>query len=75
VVAAGHGHYDRAARLFAAAAAMRVRHGYKTWPDNIAESERYLADIRAHLADEAFRGAWAEGERMSQEDAIAYALA
>jgi hypothetical protein len=37
--------------------------------------ERTLADVHAHLDDQAFAAAWAEGRAMSLPEAVAYARA
>jgi hypothetical protein len=44
------------------------------YPFEIRERDVFIAKTRAHLGDEAFEKAWAEGADMSTEEAIAYAL-
>jgi predicted ATPase/DNA-binding SARP family transcriptional activator len=64
----------RAARLWAVAAAIRERMG-ALLPR--AEHSRYATAVshaRATLGDDAFDTAWAEGQAMTLEQAIAYAL-
>jgi predicted ATPase/DNA-binding XRE family transcriptional regulator len=79
------GGLERAARLFGAAAALRGSltdagsRGSSLGPatvsrDEYEEYERQVAATRAALGEEAFAAAWAEGQAMTQERAIAYAL-
>lgn len=68
------GQAERAARLFGAAAALRVALGA---PRPLAECEDYEAHLLAtgeQLGSKAFAAAWAEGWGMTREQAIAYAL-
>jgi DNA-binding CsgD family transcriptional regulator len=71
-VAADLQSFEEAARLFAAARAIRDRTG-AVWLPFIDQSEGAIAATRAALDAEAFDAAWAEGEAMSVEDAVAYA--
>ncbi len=43
-------------------------------PVDQAEYDRYVAAARAQLDDHAWAAAWAEGQAMTLERAIAYAL-
>jgi predicted ATPase/class 3 adenylate cyclase len=63
-----------AARLFAAAATLRDRIGSPLPPAAGAEVENQMAAVRRTLGDEAFAGAWAEGQVMEAEQAIGCAL-
>jgi non-specific serine/threonine protein kinase len=67
--------YERAARLLGATAAMRAVSG----TGEAARSfrlvyERDEAEARAALGEEAFAAAWAAGQAMSLEQAVAFAL-
>ena len=64
----------RAAKLFAAARAQFDATGLAMDPDEGPEYEKGLAAIRAGLDDVAFAAAWAEGEKMSLDRAVALAL-
>jgi predicted ATPase len=72
-LAANQGRSQRAARLLGAAEALLRASGGAWWPADRVEYERNLATIRAALTEEAFAAAWAEGQAMTQERAIAYA--
>jgi predicted ATPase/class 3 adenylate cyclase len=65
----------RAARLLGAAATVRHETGEVRYPPDRAAYERDLASVRAQLDDVAFAAAWAQGQAMSLEQAVAYALA
>jgi predicted ATPase len=65
---------ERAARLLGAAAALReVLHG-PMFPVDQPDYERTLAMVRTQLDETAFATAWAEGQAMTIEQAIDYAL-
>jgi predicted ATPase/class 3 adenylate cyclase len=64
----------RAARLFAASAALRKAMGGEAWAAEKADYERNLSLARTELDEESWQRAWAEGEAMDVEQAIAYAL-
>ena len=66
---------SRAARLFGAAEALRENTHLPMAPYERPEYEQHLAAIREHLDSDAFSVAWAEGRRITMEQAIAYALA
>ena len=76
-VSAARGGSKRAAQLFGAREALS-----ETFPGKIppllpvfrVEYERYVNLARAGLGEEAFAAAWAEGRKMSMEQAIDYAL-
>jgi tetratricopeptide (TPR) repeat protein len=65
---------ERAARLFGAADAIREAIGAPLPPVDRRAHEHDLVAVRAHLAEEAFAQAWAEGQAMSLEQAASYAL-
>jgi tetratricopeptide (TPR) repeat protein len=64
----------RAARLLGAAEADRERMGAFLQPSDTPEYQRILGEVREHLDDRSFEAAWAEGRRLTLEQAIAYAL-
>jgi hypothetical protein len=76
------GQLERAARLFGAAAALRATLGdaaTRGWNFQLAPAsrdayERQVAVARAALGEEAFAAAWAEGEALLPEQAIARAV-
>jgi predicted ATPase/class 3 adenylate cyclase/DNA-binding CsgD family transcriptional regulator len=63
----------RAARLFGAAQAVRTAGGF-TMPPSHADYDQGVTEARAALGEEPFMAAWAEGQAMSMEQAIIYAL-
>jgi tetratricopeptide (TPR) repeat protein len=73
--AAEYGLRTRAARLFGAAEALRRVGGIYAAPSGErAEYEDALTAARATLGEAAFAAAWADGARMTMEQACAYAL-
>lgn len=64
----------RAARLFGAAAGLRAAFGASQPPNDRALNEQYIAIARASSGADAFAACWAEGEQLSLEAAIAFAL-
>jgi predicted ATPase len=74
-VAGLRGFSVQAARLWGAAEALRKVIGCRSAPAGRATYERAVATVRANLGDEAtFVAAWAEGQAMTLEQAIADAL-
>jgi non-specific serine/threonine protein kinase len=73
VVAAQHAP-DRAARLLGAAEALAAASGYALRSADRAHHNRTLAAVRSGLAEEAFAAAWAAGQAMTENQAVAYAL-
>jgi non-specific serine/threonine protein kinase len=65
---------DRAGRLFGAAAAVRARIGFGRPPSERAEYDQAIAAARHRLTDGAFDRAWAEGQALSLEQAVRFAL-
>ena len=65
---------ERAARLWAAAEALRQSIGAREAPASRATRERLIAQAREQLGEAAFAAAWAEGQKMTMEEAIAEAL-
>ncbi len=65
---------QRAARLFGAAGAVRTASGIPLPPVDRSRYERYLAAARAQSTEAVWNAAWAEGQAMTLEQAVAYAL-
>ena len=65
--------YREAARLFAAAAAIRLRIGAVRFKIYDAGYEASVAALRDAMGENDFDSAWAEGAALSTEEAIAYA--
>lgn len=74
-VASAQGHYRGAARLVGAAERLNESLGYRRHPRYQASYDQHMAPTRAALGDDAFAAAWAEGQSMTLEEAIEYALA
>jgi hypothetical protein len=68
------GRFEQAVRLAAAASAMNEILGTRVSPASRHELEGWLASARSALGDDIFERAWAEGQTMTREQAIAYAL-
>jgi predicted ATPase/DNA-binding CsgD family transcriptional regulator len=64
---------ERAVRLLGASAALCGAMGIVHQLVDQVEIDRYLADVREQLDEEAFHAAWEEGRAMSLEKAVAYA--
>ena len=73
-LAAAKGRADRALRLGGAAAAMRDAIGAPWIPFEQAFLERWFAVARQALTPEVAAAAWAEGQAMTPDEAITYAL-
>jgi hypothetical protein len=76
-VAQAGGELVRAARLLSATAAIRREHHTHGVAEGelFAEYDRRLPVVRAALDPAEFDRAWAEGEQMTLDQAVAYALA
>jgi predicted ATPase/DNA-binding CsgD family transcriptional regulator len=68
-------YFQRAARVFGAAATLRARLNAMMDSVDQPEFERRLAELRAALGQEGFAGAWAKGGAMTLEQAADDALA
>jgi predicted ATPase/DNA-binding XRE family transcriptional regulator len=68
------GRARRAVWLSGAAARLREAAGTSVWPTVQRSRERWLTAARETLGDADFRAAWAQGQTMTRERAIAYAL-
>ena len=65
---------ERAAWLWGAAEALRQSIGAREAPASRATRERLIAQARKQLGEAAFAAKWAEGQKMTMEEAIAEAL-
>ena len=65
---------ERATVLLSAAAALNHRADIAQSPEEIAEFKQHLARIRATLSAATFDAAWARGQALSLELAVALAL-
>jgi DNA-binding CsgD family transcriptional regulator/tetratricopeptide (TPR) repeat protein len=69
-----YGQADRVTRLYAAAVRLRVSIGLPdVWPQDRAHFAGMIGRVRAQMGEAAFSAAWAYGEAMSLDDAIAEA--
>jgi predicted ATPase/DNA-binding CsgD family transcriptional regulator len=68
------GEAERAARMFGAARALREAVGYEHAPRERALREPYFAAARSSLDKASWEGAFAEGQAMTLEEAVEYAL-
>jgi predicted ATPase/transcriptional regulator with XRE-family HTH domain len=68
------GQLTSAVRLAAAAAKLANFLGAAAWPVTLRERDAWLVPARATLGDADFARAWAEGQSMTREQAVAYAL-
>ena len=73
-VAVAQGRMERAARLFATAAALREDRGWPLPPSKRTEHDRTVAAAHGALGKEAFTAAWARGHALSLQKAITDAL-
>jgi hypothetical protein len=74
VVAGHHQQPERVARLLGAAARLLVGNGEALGPVDQHLWDRAVA-AQAHLSEERWRAAWTNGQQLSVEQAVAYALA
>ncbi|HEY1409505.1 MAG TPA: tetratricopeptide repeat protein, partial [Promineifilum sp.] len=73
-VSLSKGQLERAARLYGAAEGLLTSSGSTTDPLDRADAEHNKSRLRIELGEEAFSTAWAEGEQLSLEAAVAYAV-
>jgi tetratricopeptide (TPR) repeat protein len=73
-VAARRGTWERAARLTGAAEAIREAIGYELERADRAFRDRYVAEARAELGEEAFASAVARGRAMTFDEAVRLAV-
>jgi hypothetical protein len=74
-LAVTQGRAERAVRLAGAAERLRSTSGTHSWPVVERSRTRWLSTARETLNETAYRAAWAQGQAMTPEQAIAYALA
>jgi predicted ATPase/class 3 adenylate cyclase len=74
ILAQEQGGYGRAARLLAAAARVDPHFAPIHYPEIRCEARRAVDQARARLGDDAFEHAWADGQAMTLEQAVARAL-
>jgi predicted ATPase/class 3 adenylate cyclase len=73
-VALEQGQTEKAVRLFGAAAALRTSIGSVIDPVDQPEYERRRASLQAELGEVRFAAIWAEGQALTLDQAVAYAL-
>ena len=73
-MAGARGEVQRAARMFGAAQSLREAVGYRQLPEAWVLREPYLAAARSRLDGAAWETAIAEGQAMSFEESVEYAL-
>jgi excisionase family DNA binding protein len=74
-MAAFLGRQEQAARLFGAADDIFASTGSSIWPIDKVDYERNLGAVRADLSEEAFTSAYAAGQALTLEEAVAEASA
>ena len=74
-VSMARGYPDRAARLLGASHAVFEAHGFAARPSDRPDISRTTSMVQDALDSDTFDVAWAEGLKMSMDDAIDYALA
>ncbi|MBZ0315556.1 MAG: LuxR C-terminal-related transcriptional regulator [Anaerolineae bacterium] len=67
------GEPEKAARLFGAAHTFLERSGALIDPSDQPEHDRNIAFVRTQLGEAAYEAAWAEGQAMTLDQAVAYA--
>ena len=69
------GEAGRGVRLLAAAQALLAQFGFKPGEDDavMKAMRQVLEQAQAQLGSEAFQAAWADGQQMTMEQALAYA--
>jgi tetratricopeptide (TPR) repeat protein len=73
-VAADQGKYERAARLWGASEALREALRAPMAPNDRAFCEPFIEAARTHTDHAVFTTAWAEGRKLSLDQAVEYAL-
>jgi predicted ATPase/class 3 adenylate cyclase len=73
-VLAYEGTSEEAARFFGAALALREAIGYQNTREEDAWREPYLSMARSRLGEASWEAAWAEGQSLTLEKAVSYAL-
>ena len=72
LLAADHESFEEAARLLGAAAAVRERIGLARWPTLQAGHAELVEQIGHGIGEDELRQAWAEGEALDVDSAVAY---
>jgi hypothetical protein len=72
--AGAQGDILRAVRLWSSAAAIRQALGTPLPPINHSRRDSAIAQLRAQLDEATFAATWAEGQTLTLEQVIAYAL-
>jgi predicted ATPase/class 3 adenylate cyclase len=65
---------QRAARLYGAAETLREKIDIPMTPQERIEYEKELANLRTGMDEKTYKSSWVEGQAMSMDDAIAFAL-
>ena len=73
-IAGVEGQPERLVRLFGAVTPLHGRYGVSLYPAERAAYERQLSAARVQLGEDAYAAAWAEGQALTLEQAIAEAL-
>jgi hypothetical protein len=73
-LAGSQGKAERVARLWGAAESCCARTGMTIPPPTLARYEEPRSEARAELGEDAWTAAWGQGQAMSLEETIAYAL-
>jgi predicted ATPase/Tfp pilus assembly protein PilF len=68
------GDWERAARMFGAAEALRDSTGNPIPAANVADYEQHVAAVREGLGEEVFADSWSSGRAMAVQQAVAYAV-
>jgi hypothetical protein len=68
------GQPEKAARLLGASASMLNMIGIDYQPGDQPEITKYITNVRALLDDDRFESAWEEGQSMTFNQAVNYAL-
>ena len=72
-LAARRGDPRRAVTLYGASEALRRRIGAGLAPNDVEDLEELLAEVREAVKEADYAAAWAKGEAMTTEQAVAYA--
>jgi len=68
------GQPEKAARLLGASTTMMAEMGIYYQSGDQPEVDKYIADVRSQLVEATFETAWAEGQAMTLEQVLVYAL-
>jgi tetratricopeptide (TPR) repeat protein len=74
-IAERYDQFNRAARLLAAAEALREKADTPMRPDERPDYDQHVAAVRQRMGPDSFGAAWAAGRALTMEQAIEYALA